>query len=464
VSRVDLIVRGGSIVDTDGGPHRADLAITEGRIMERAPRLSRASASHTIDADGKLVLPGIVDPHVHLSKAFGCAHGQRLLAAAGVTTAVDFAGPVHDVFDTVATQGAGLLIGSLEAVAPGRAEQNLRATVERALAGGALGVKVLGGHFPLQPDSISTLAEIVSTRKDFLLAVHAGSTRTPGDFEGMQEAIALLGDAPAYLAHLNSYIRGEVHTDAEETLRAIESLRLHPNLTTECYLSTLNGCPAEVVDGALTSAATARHLRRLGYADDGTGLEAAIGDGQAGVVSPSGELTYREQGIEAWRDAATRTMVCLPLNHLGATLTLLNACRDGAPLVAHLCSDGGGIPRNVTLPMGLTLVDWQVMTMRELLHRAVVAPARMLGMDRGRLQPGDAADLVVLGTQRRPEVTIAGGAVVFRDGEVIGHGGRVLVTGDKGHVSATERGLTALRTQIHLPSFESSISTTTTQG
>lgn len=455
MSRVDLIVRNGSIVDTDGGPHRADLGITEGRIVERAPRLARISAARTIDADGKLVLPGIVDPHVHLSKAFGCAHGQRLLAAAGVTTAVDFAGPVHDVFETVATQGAGLLIGSLEAVAPGRAERNLAATVEGSLAGGALGVKVLGGHFPLHPESISTLADIVAARKDFLLAVHAGSTRTPGDFEGMQEAITLLGDAPAYLAHLNSYVRGEVHDDAEEASRAIESLRLHPSLTTECYLSTLNGCPAEVVDGALASAATARHLRRLGYADDSGGLEAAIGDGQGGVVSPSGELTYREHGIEVWRAAATRTMVCLPVNHLGATLALLNARRDGAPLVAHLCSDGGGIPRNVTLPMGLTLVDWQVMTMQELLQRAIVAPARMLGLDRGRLQPGDAADLVVLGSHRLPEVTIAGGAIVFRHGEVIGHGGRVLVTSDEGHASATERGLTALRTRMYLPSFDS---------
>ncbi len=60
----DLIIAGGSVIDGTGANARtADVAVSDGVIVE-VGRLD-ASASRTIDADGALVIPGIVDIHSH---------------------------------------------------------------------------------------------------------------------------------------------------------------------------------------------------------------------------------------------------------------------------------------------------------------------------------------------------------------------------------------------------------------
>jgi N-acyl-D-aspartate/D-glutamate deacylase len=61
----DLIIRGGTVVDGTGRPARtADVAIDDGTITE-VGALNGASAKQTIDADGLLVTPGVVDVHTH---------------------------------------------------------------------------------------------------------------------------------------------------------------------------------------------------------------------------------------------------------------------------------------------------------------------------------------------------------------------------------------------------------------
>jgi N-acyl-D-aspartate/D-glutamate deacylase len=61
----DLVIRGGTVVDGTGAPARtADVAIDDGTITEVGP-LGGAAAKQTIDADGLLVTPGVVDVHTH---------------------------------------------------------------------------------------------------------------------------------------------------------------------------------------------------------------------------------------------------------------------------------------------------------------------------------------------------------------------------------------------------------------
>jgi len=89
---LDLVVRGGLVV-TAAGESRADVGVAGGRIAQLGGPMSGA---REIDATGKLVLPGGVDMHVHLSPvemagesqawADDFASGSRAAAAGGVTT------------------------------------------------------------------------------------------------------------------------------------------------------------------------------------------------------------------------------------------------------------------------------------------------------------------------------------------------------------------------------------------
>jgi dihydropyrimidinase len=62
----ELLVRNGLIV-TESGRRHADLRIRLGEIAEIGRSLTAAPGARTIDATGKLVLPGGIDTHVHLA-------------------------------------------------------------------------------------------------------------------------------------------------------------------------------------------------------------------------------------------------------------------------------------------------------------------------------------------------------------------------------------------------------------
>src|SRR6478752_4220994 len=93
----DTIVRNGSVV-TATDTYKADVAITNGKIVAIGNDLPAESATKILDASGKLVLPGGIDVHTHLDMPFGGTtsaddfeSGTRAAAFGGTTTIVDFA-------------------------------------------------------------------------------------------------------------------------------------------------------------------------------------------------------------------------------------------------------------------------------------------------------------------------------------------------------------------------------------
>jgi dihydroorotase len=63
----DLVIHGGHIIDPANGlDARLDLGIVDGRISAVDPAISSANADDVIDASGMLVVPGLVDLHVHV--------------------------------------------------------------------------------------------------------------------------------------------------------------------------------------------------------------------------------------------------------------------------------------------------------------------------------------------------------------------------------------------------------------
>lgn len=87
----DVTIRGGTLV-TPEGPKRADLSIDGERIANIAPELSAGATD--IDARGLLVLPGVIDVHLHFNEPGrteweGAATGSRALAAGGGTLFFD---------------------------------------------------------------------------------------------------------------------------------------------------------------------------------------------------------------------------------------------------------------------------------------------------------------------------------------------------------------------------------------
>jgi dihydroorotase len=65
--RFDLLIRGGEVIDPSPGLRgRRDVGIRWGQIAAVEPSIDPARATQSIDATGKLVVPGLVDLHAHV--------------------------------------------------------------------------------------------------------------------------------------------------------------------------------------------------------------------------------------------------------------------------------------------------------------------------------------------------------------------------------------------------------------
>src|SRR5438552_13328495 len=83
----DLVIKGGRVMD----PSRkfdqvSDVAIRGGKIAAVQPNIAPSSAAETIDAGGKIVVPGLIDIHTHAGRE---KEDPALCLADGVTSLVD---------------------------------------------------------------------------------------------------------------------------------------------------------------------------------------------------------------------------------------------------------------------------------------------------------------------------------------------------------------------------------------
>jgi dihydropyrimidinase len=142
----DTVIRGGTLI-MPAGPQIADLGIAGEHIVAVGTALA---GERVIDAYGKLVLPGAVDPHVHLQMPAGAVTssddwrtGTIAAACGGTTTVIDFVEP--EPMDLRRGEVTSPLRGALAAR---RAEAEGRAAID------------FGLHMTLLDASPATLAEI----------------------------------------------------------------------------------------------------------------------------------------------------------------------------------------------------------------------------------------------------------------------------------------------------------------
>ncbi|MBT7484493.1 hypothetical protein HN680_07000, partial [Candidatus Peregrinibacteria bacterium] len=65
----DLLLKNGTLL-TPKGKRLADLLVREGKIVEMGEGLSEEGVE-IVDCEGKFVLPGVIDVHVHLREPGG---------------------------------------------------------------------------------------------------------------------------------------------------------------------------------------------------------------------------------------------------------------------------------------------------------------------------------------------------------------------------------------------------------
>jgi hypothetical protein len=436
MSSFDLLLFGGRVVDPrnnlDGD---FDIGIADGRVKTVKAGLDRRKADKVIDLHGKVAIPGVIDPHMHADEA-----GYRMMARVGVVTAVDFSERMGIVCANVKTHGSGMNVATLADIRAysktlGREmdRKEIERSVAKAVEDGALGVKIVGGHFPFTPDTTRTIIEVANRQRAYV-AFHVGTTATGSNLHGLLEAIELAGKNSLHIAHVNSYLRGMTKEPVEECLEGLTALEAKDSILSESYLSIVNGTSGKCAKGVPESRVTRNCLRMRKYPETQDGLEKAILEGYSMVNVLLGEdftLITGPEGVQHWKNSKTETRISFPVNVPASTfLCTIRKDKKGEFTVDAISTDGGSIPRNVSVKSGLSLVRYGALSLKEFALKTSANPAKMFGMtSKGHLGEGADADITVV-DQDRGDATlgIAKGQIIMINGIVTGQRGTMVTT------------------------------------
>ena len=167
----ELVIRGGRVIDPAARLDAIrDVAISQGRIATVGSNVTGTS-TNTVDAHGKLVVPGLIDIHTHAGRS---AESPALLLKDGVTGWID-----------AGTQGADH-IGDVVAVARSSSQQGgVLINIGRA------GLLADGDTMDLARADVNAARDAIMKNREFIVGVKARLSRDvagQNDYEVLRRA------------------------------------------------------------------------------------------------------------------------------------------------------------------------------------------------------------------------------------------------------------------------------------
>lgn len=438
---VDLVIGNALVVDGTGAPpRRADVAIGGGRILFVGSVPESAPSARRIDAAGRVLAPGFIDPHSHGDPLATPAFENFL--AMGVTTITlgqdgdsPAAGDAGDDpaawLDAVRRGGIGpnlaLFVGhgTLRRQAgiglrpdPDAAQRaDLLARLDRALDvcfGLSTGLEYNPGMHA-GADELNALARVVGAR-DRVIMSHLRNEDDPALAGALEELFAQGRHARVHVAHLKS-VYGKGADRAAEILAMLEAARadgIQVSADVYPYTASYTGIGLLFPDWARTEGQFAEAVasRDQELADYLYQRVTARGGPEATLL---GTPPYTGQTLAEAAAASGKPFPRLLIDDIGpdgasAAYFVMDDALQSAlladPSVA-ISSDGsptGHHPRGHGTFARIIeeyVVQRGTLTLAEAVRKMTTLPAQILGIaDRGAIAVGQAADLVLFDPAR----------------------------------------------------------------
>jgi dihydroorotase len=393
---VRLLVSGGTVVDPVAGRAApGDVLVEDGAIVATgAPGSLDAADATSLDARGLLVLPGLVDMHVHLRE------------------------PGFEYKETIATGVAAALAGGFTSVAcmANTEPVNDSAAVtqyifDRARLAGGTRVYPIGAlSVGLQGERLAEIGEmhragIVAVSDDGRPVMDAGLMRRALEYTSMFGLPVIAHEEDRHLADggtmnegvtsLRLGLRGvpaaaeEVMVARDIALVALTGGRLHvAHLSTAGSVALVRDAKARGL--AVTAEAAPHHLFLTDAAVVGYGTNAKM----APPLRTQADVAALRAGL------ADGTIDAIATDHAPHHHDEKDVEFDQAA--------NGVVGLETALPLALRLVAEGVCDLPTLVARMTIGPARILGLPAGTLAPGAAADLTLVDPERRWTVEARG--------------------------------------------------------
>ncbi|HLI11644.1 MAG TPA: amidohydrolase family protein [Alphaproteobacteria bacterium] len=437
---LDLLIRGGTIVDGQGSA-AGSVGILGSRIAAHyAPDADLPTAKETIDASHMLVLPGLIDPHVHFYGE-GIGEYSRLAVMGGVTTFI------------------GMIRGAPEEPLAEVVERQHREGAAKALTDFAFHVVLYD-----REESVAQIAALAArgfqSYKMFLAYKRRGMMVRESFLLAAMDEIRRVGGIALVHAEDGEVIDWLERRAEEETRRTPADYE--PTRPAEVEASAINvvalcaqatGCPAYIVH--LSSAAGLAAIERARHRGVPLWVETCpqyllFDDGTLRRHGSLAKIAPPLRGAADQRALSTALLTgavnTIGSDHASHTIAAKAAGKDdifAAPF---------GMPGSPTL--WPSMYSWAVengIPLPILVRAMSATPARLFGLAhrKGGLRPGMDADIILIDpTAKRvvdgarlspgvapgplegvslagwPEITISRGEVVWRAGRLVADAGR----------------------------------------
>jgi dihydroorotase len=427
-----VLFRRGRVIDPESGFDQvADVLVDEGIIRKLGKELKAAGEVEVVEAENKIIAPGLIDLHVHISEP---ARNDRETIRSGCSAAV--AGGIT----TIVVRSHTDLIIDNQAVVEYLIAKSRALSLCRLLPVGALTQGLRG-------EALAEMADlarngIVAASDDCYSVMNASLMRRALEYAAMHrlpvfsfcQDKSLAGDGAVNEGYISTLMGLSGIPDVAEEVMVVRDL----------ILARMTGCPIHL--GPITTAGS------LGLIEQAqkTGVRVTA------ETSPH----YFILSDSDCREYDTFTKVSPPLRSEKDVSALRQGIADGTigvissghqPLTVvdkdtEFPSAVNGISALETLlPLSLTyLFHNNKLSLKDLLARMTINPAKILNLPSGRIQEKAPADLIVfdadeqfainpkkflsrgkntpfLGRSVRGRVllTMVGGRIVFRNGELV---------------------------------------------
>ncbi|MCC6508808.1 MAG: D-aminoacylase [Pirellulaceae bacterium] len=443
---VDLILRGGLILDGTGQPgHTGDVAVVKNKIVAIG-QLSQWSGLQTIDCTGLVIAPGFIDLHNHSDQPIVAAATRACVnyLTQGCTTIVTGncgAGPVDvgDYLSTIDKQGAGTHVmhllphGDLRSQVMGKVareptEEELAKMcqlAEQAMQDGAWGMSTGLIYVPgtySKTDELIAIASVVAKHQ----GIYASHIRNEGDglVDAIQEALRIGRESklPVHVSHFKSSGPnnwGRLHVAAE----MIEAARQNGQVVTADqypYIASSTSLDATLLPSWSREGGHKDLEARLATPADRERIAKAVAQQLASksriqIAAYQPRRDWVGKSIEEIAALEKRPAVDIVLEieaEGGAKVVNLGRSEDEGRLAMRLpwvatASDGSSkIPSSdqphprsygtFTRKLGYYALAENVIDLAQAVRSSSGLPAEIIGLtDRGFIKPGMIADLCV---------------------------------------------------------------------
>ena len=244
---IDVLIQGGKVIDGTGAPwFRADVAIQDGKIaaVERLPMNDQsgqsegATAATVLDATGRFVTPGFIDPHTHSDLPLLVNPPAESQVRQGVTTVVIGncgsapapVGPLNGAFlnrrigERAAGQGLRRDWRTFGEYCDRLRRQGVAVNVAPLAGHATLRGEVMGmEHRPPTADELAAMRRLLDEAlDDGVFGLSTGLIYPPSSYADTDEIVALAEVAARRGGLYFSHIRGEGDTLLDAVDEAIE--------------------------------------------------------------------------------------------------------------------------------------------------------------------------------------------------------------------------------------------------